>query len=405
MLLTFNMMNKKGTILFWVYGFPRISETFIRNQMALLIDQGCDVLIYGHKYISHQEETLKGFESYEFPKRFFTYKNLVQHISHKHFFIISTLFFMGFQKRFHLIAYFKTALSNRQLYIKELLIARYCIEQKVDVIHAHFGPYGMEAAVVKQIGLDIKLVTTFHGYDLRIGMEDPSYYDLLKKCEVELIAISSFNRMQLLKMGFKEEVITTIHNSIDTTFYSPKKRELNSSTIKLITVARLVEEKSLETAIKAMARLVDIRPDMELSYHIIGEGDQRVYLDHLIKELNLEKYVYLLGAKNSNEVRDALREASIFLLTSVKEAFPTVLLEAQSIGLAVISTDVGGVSEIAVNGTLIPIGDVAALEIALLNLIDDPLFLQQVGENNRRHIVTHFDHSVILQQLLKCYFE
>ncbi|MDP5078196.1 MAG: glycosyltransferase family 4 protein [Nonlabens sp.] len=396
-------MGQQKKVLFWVYGFPRISETFIRNQMALLIDQGCDLRIYGHKYLTEQEETLSGFEHYNFPSRFVSFEKLKNRGNNKYNLVLKTIAHLLFSKRFSMYCYLKEVYRSHQLFIKELLIARYCIQNNIGVIHAHFGPYGMEACITKQIGLEIKVITTFHGYDLRIGIENPSYYDSLKIWVDKIIAISNFNKVELLKMGFRDSQIVSIANSVDTEFYSPLKEEVNSVTVNLITVARLVSEKSIETALNALKSCIESRPQVHFKYTLVGEGSEREMLESLVKELGLRENVVFLGAQNSLKVRDALREASIFVLTSIHEAFPTVLLEAQATGLAVISTNVGAVNEISIHSDLIEVGAVDALSTAILRLVDDPQLLKKQGTENRAHIVKHFDHQVILQHLLKLY--
>jgi glycosyltransferase involved in cell wall biosynthesis len=119
---------------------------------------------------------------------------------------------------------------------------------------------------------------------------------------------------------------------------------------KFITVARLSEEKGIDRVIRSVAKL-----SMPFSYYIIGDGDKREALQHLINSLQLQNKVFLKGKKD--RPYEGMEDAGLFLMGSHYEGFPNVLLEAGMLGIpAVAFAAPGGINEIIVhesNGLLV----------------------------------------------------
>ena len=402
------MVRNKPSVLFWVHTFPRFSETFIRDQVCQVIDQECNVFIYGKSFVTNQEDALKGFEKYQLEKRFISKHDVraSKSGSNKYKNYLEKLFFLRKNKRFSFAKYVKFILKKRSLEVQSLCIAHFCVKNDVSVIHAHFGPNGELAVQLKELGLQIKVVTTFHGYDVRLGLETPEIYKDLIHLGDAIISISPYNKKNLLDIGFKPEVIVDLPNGIHTDFYTPTTNTVaDSDTIPIITVGRLVEEKSIHIAIKALKIVSDSAPQYNFKYKIVGEGELRPSIESLIAETHLEDKIQLLGAKNSLEVRNLLQEAAIFILSSSREAFPTVLMEAQASGLVIIATDVGSVSSIAVNGTIIPPNDEEAMANAIITTLENKENWNQIGLKNRNYIVSNYDSHTLTQQLIAIYNE
>ena len=137
----------------------------------------------------------------------------------------------------------------------------------------------------------------------------------------------------------------------------------------VITVARLSPMKGIEYLLKAAALMKETRPDIK--FVIVGDvafDSEQGYKQELLdftKENNLSS-VYFMGLRR--DVADLLPQCDLFLLPSVYDIFPTVILEAMCAELPVIATDVGGVPEMITeeNGVLIPPGDAAAIQQAIL---------------------------------------
>jgi glycosyltransferase involved in cell wall biosynthesis len=135
----------------------------------------------------------------------------------------------------------------------------------------------------------------------------------------------------------------TIYNPIDTDKVSQLKDELLPSQEKeifdsgfiFINIGRLHEQKGQKHLIRAFKQVVDYKKDSKLV--IVGEGELKNELYNLIRELNLENNVFLLGRKDN--VYKYLARSNCFVLTSLWEGLPNTLIEAIAVGLPVISTD------------------------------------------------------------------
>ena len=129
-------------------------------------------------------------------------------------------------------------------------------------------------------------------------------------------------------------------------------------------------------------KLLKEQPILHLEYRIVGCGQLEKKLRKQVEELDLVGVVSFLGELEQEEVIREMQKAHIFLLPSVAEALPTVLMEAQAIGLPIIATNVGGVSEAMIDGKsgfLVPERDVDALTEKLKYLIEHPEIWQGMG--------------------------
>ncbi|GCD54076.1 glycosyltransferase [Acetobacter pasteurianus] len=104
---------------------------------------------------------------------------------------------------------------------------------------------------------------------------------------------------------------------------------------KALAVGRLTEQKGFDTLIKAFRLVVDRLPNAHLN--ICGEGELRSYLENMIRELDLMQNITLLGYRD--EVWDLLEESSIFVLSSRREGYGAVLLEALAAGRFIVTTN------------------------------------------------------------------
>ena len=148
----------------------------------------------------------------------------------------------------------------------------------------------------------------------------------------------------------------------------------------ILAVGRLVRLKGYDLLVRAFHRIHKDIP--EWNVHIVGEGEARVELEALIRELGLEGRVFLKG--ETRDPHGAMSRASVFALPSRIEAFPNALCEAMACGMAVVAADCKtGPREIITNGSdgvLVPPEDVEALAASLLDLARDPAKRRAFGD-------------------------
>lgn len=281
--------------------------------------------------------------------------------------------------------------------------------RRYDIVHCQFGHNGRFGARLKELGLQKRLVVTFHGWDIRRGVaQGGAIYDEVWRQADCLIAISDYNREHLLRFGGDPKKIVYHPVGIDWKRFDgeAESRRARGGALRILSVARLVKEKGLEFGLRAVHQLRRQRPDIELRYDIIGEGDLRPSLERLIEGLGLGACVRLLGANTQEEVIGALRAADILLAPSLAEALPVSLMEAHAAGLPVVATRVGSVHQIVrdgVSGFLVPPGDAPALSEALLELVDQPERRARMGCEGRRHVRQHYDIDRLNDRLVDLY--
>ncbi|MBE6596317.1 MAG: glycosyltransferase family 4 protein [Ruminococcaceae bacterium] len=167
--------------------------------------------------------------------------------------------------------------------------------------------------------------------------------------------------------------------------------EVSERKKKISAVGRLAEQKDYITLFKAFASVIKHYPDYVLEIFGNDNGEYAEYLKNEARNLGLDGKIIFKGV-----CRDAIVQASdstCYVMSSKFEGMPNALMEAMAAGLPCISTDCpNGPAELIeneVNGLLVPVGDVAALEGAMLRYIEDPAFAENCGKNARAILRTH----------------
>ncbi|MDQ3189995.1 MAG: glycosyltransferase [Bacteroidota bacterium] len=244
---------------------------------------------------------------------------------------------------------------------------------KPDIIHAHFGLWAGNAAMLISKKFNIPYVVTEHtsyfaekkysNYELRILA---SVYELSSK----LIVVSDFLKQEIKKaLGIKKD-FTIIPNMIDVDKfkYMPNIKKKKQ----IISVGALIKTKGCKNLIKGFKNLLINHPDYLLI--IIGDGPDKNDLIKLIKNLNLQEKVILKGTLSPEEIAIILNESVCYALASEFETFGISYIEALACGIPVVATKCGGpegyVNE--TNGILCEINDenqiTSALEKIILNI-------------------------------------
>jgi glycosyltransferase involved in cell wall biosynthesis len=160
------------------------------------------------------------------------------------------------------------------------------------------------------------------------------------------------------------------------------------------TVAALAPHKNHADLLRAARTVVDARPDIHFVW--IGEGECRAALERQRFELALESHVHLLGFRE--DARQLMRQFTLFVLSSYLEGLCTSLLDAQSLGVPVVATAVGGVPDIVTDGEtgrLVPGRDPGALARAMLSAVGDEVARRTWAERARVRVRAYSsDHMV-----------
>ena len=166
----------------------------------------------------------------------------------------------------------------------------------------------------------------------------------------------------------------------------------------LVTVARLVPHKGLDTAIRALATLGSAHRDVR--YVVVGEGPDRARLEALARALGVAERVVFAGAVGDDEVADAYATATVYVGLSRLddgvnvEGFGIAFVEAAASGVAVVAGDSGGVRSAVRDGTtglVVAPEDAAAAAAALDRLLGDPALRRAMGAAGRAAVETHYN--------------
>lgn len=189
--------------------------------------------------------------------------------------------------------------------------------------------------------------------------------------------VSDYVRRNLIEQGVDPDHVATIYSPIQlppVIENSTLRQELKLADDAIVVgcVAVLRAQKGHRILIDAMEPIITARSDLHLVF--VGGGSPLFEeLQAYIGKKGLTEYVHLMGVRD--DVPNLLAGFDLFALATEQEASGTVFVEAAAAGLAVIGTDVGGVSEMMQNGVtgiLVPPGDRHALSAALQQLINDP---------------------------------
>jgi colanic acid/amylovoran/stewartan biosynthesis glycosyltransferase WcaL/AmsK/CpsK len=395
-------------IAFIVDEFPSISQTFVLNQITGLLERGHHVDVFTRELTigAQQHPDIARYRLMERTHHLACPTNRWTRVTRGAGLCLRK---MRANPRavlgsLNVFRYGRGALSLTLLFQTAPFFRRY------DIVHCQFGHNGRFGAMLKKLGLQKKLVVTFHGYDVRAALEGGGslYGDLWDEADC-LIAISNYNRDHLLRFGGDPEKIVYHPVGIDCKRFGYKRSTApGGGPVRILSVARLVQEKGLEFGIRAFHLLAETRPSVPLRYDIIGEGPLRARLQNLIDDLRLGASIRLLGAKSQNEVIEALRASDILLAPSLAEALPVSLMEAHAVGLPVLATQVGSVDQIVedgISGFLVPPGDVAALRRGLTDLMDSAAKRADMGRRGRCHVEQHYDIDRLNDRLVNLYQE
>jgi glycosyltransferase involved in cell wall biosynthesis len=280
-------------------------------------------------------------------------------------------------------------------------------KEKPDVLHVNSSKAGGLGAFFGRLVGIRRIVFTVHGAPFRedrfFFVRGLMYFFTWLTCLLshKVIAVSRRDAHDIGRMLFVTRKVSTIYNGIP---FSEVARPPSSQTSQthIVTIGDLTKNKGHIYALEAVSILV--KKGYPLKYFIEGEGEDRADLEKYIKGNNLQDVVTLLGRTLITGER--MHEFDIFLLSSVKEGLPYVLLEAGQAMMPVVSTITGGIPEIIRHehtGLLVRPKDVSQLAHELERLITDRKFARKLGIELHAHVVQNFSHSKMLAETARIY--
>ena len=162
----------------------------------------------------------------------------------------------------------------------------------------------------------------------------------------DLVITPSMHLKEVVKnWGVLENNIKVIYNG---TKIQPIINKQENEVLHFVTVGRLAPWKNIDKIIQAMALLKN--KGFNFIFNIVGSGPMDEELKKLVTDLKLEKKIFFLGQKNTNELNKIYLKSDIYIQASGYEGLPHVILEAINFNLSIISTPIGGTNEVLLNG-------------------------------------------------------
>ncbi|MEQ8193962.1 MAG: glycosyltransferase family 1 protein [Rhodospirillales bacterium] len=166
------------------------------------------------------------------------------------------------------------------------------------------------------------------------------------------VAVSDYAAQTIAPFWMRDK-ISVVHHGVSEMFRAQNDTDVAARKNFLLMVADIYVQKNLHTVIKALARLKETHPNVELS--IAGSILDRAYYNQLrtqIERLGLSKNIYFLGSKSPEEVKELYRTCRAMIFASTVEAFGNPLVEAMASSCPIISSDAAAMPEVAGDGVL-----------------------------------------------------
>ncbi len=232
-------------------------------------------------------------------------------------------------------------LTRKRHLVNLVRLCREVKKREIDVIHANslrmvFYAIGIKMMVRKKL----KIIYTKHNVTFFEKHNKRLLVRLLNSSINRVITVSDHERENLLRIGVKPEKVITIHNGVDLSQFSYHQKNSEKSVFHIGILGRLSEEKNHKLFLDIAKSLKNVSG---LMFHIAGNGPELSRIKEIIKEYDLTDRVVLLGEVNAPE--KFIADMDVLLLTSHREVFPMVLLEAMAVGTPIISVNTGGISE------------------------------------------------------------
>jgi len=284
----------------------------------------------------------------------------------------------------------------------------------INIVHAH-GTRAMSNSYWASIASNVPIIYTVHGWSFH---DDQSM--LIRKIRASsekflvskaqgIISVSRSNQQTGEKEfgSFKSEIIP---NGIDTNHFSSLEKEnsirlefgINASTIVIGFIARMTKQKDPIILLKVFSKLMNSHDNLVLL--MVGDGDMQKQVETFIDDNGLMQNVRLLGFRD--DIREIIGSLDLYCLPSLWEGMPLGLLEAMSMGKAVVTTNVDGTREVVnhnINGLLFQPGDVNSLYECLNQLIEDGVQRKKLGKFAQKTIKENHGVNRMILETQKVY--
>lgn len=297
-------------------------------------------------------------------------------------------------------------------YLKDIVLGH-----DINLIHGHDHKSDLFAYLLR-LWLwqrNLSVVSTAHAW-VMLGLKGELYrqidLSLMRRFD-HLIAVSHATKDEMVGAGVPSDLISVIHNGIDTDAWSPNRvpgtlrteLSLEGAFPIIGYVGRIMPEKDLVTWLRAAALVANKFP--QAHFVLVGEGKDGGTLEQLkglTSELGIAARTHFPGYRS--DLLPVYSAFDLFVLSSRREGLPNSILEAMALGLPVVTTDVAGAKELVVadqTGYLVPQGDAEGIARALIAIVENENLRKAMGAAGRERVEKEFSFSTRLRRIESLY--
>ena len=271
------------------------------------------------------------------------------------------------------------------------------INQKLDILHVHYAiPHASAAFSAQQIlktrNIDLPFITTLHGTDITLLGKDKSFQPVIE------FAINQSDAVTAVSESLKEDTyqffdikknIEVIPNFIDPSLYrfaediELRAQFAEKDEVIITHISNFRKVKRVDDVIRIFK---GVQQQLSAKLLMVGDGPELHQVKNLARELGISDKVFFLG--KSKRIEQITSISDVFLLPSETESFGLVALEAMASGVAVVSSNVGGLAEVnkdGVTGFLNDVGDIEGMIASVLTILKDKDTLARFKTNALKH--------------------
>ncbi len=412
-----------------IKGFPRLSETFISNEILLLEKMGTPLKLFSIKQPAEDLEQdsvskirsdleylppvtslsntwLLSWLKQNLPAYWRSHVRLASRVPFRYLWTLACALWMSLRYRDGFFS------KPKKVFIKEFIQAGYIAHRVEDSgrirhYHAHFchGATTIAMFVSRLTGLPFSF--TAHAKDIYQDNQNPGNLLNLKIQAASFVATCTRANETYLEWLGRETKIHKIYHGIDVDFFRLADKPYRRPDPIILSIGRFVEKKGFDYLLEACSMLA--RKGFQFSCRIIGEsGDQYHALLGQIRGLGLEGCVVLEGPKAHHELLPIYQQSTLFVLPcrivedGDRDGIPNVLVEAMACGLPVVSTEVSGIPELIENeqnGLLVKQQDSELLAFAMERLLTNKMLSTRLSRNARKTVCERFNSAKTTLQL------
>lgn len=392
----------ENTIAFILKGYPRLSETFIVNEILNLESLGFRLHIFamrnpGESKIHESVRRVRAGVTY-IPDHFWRHLVDIVGANLRLWRRSPDRYWREF--RFALLRSLRQRSSST---IKRFSQAAYLVEKhlqnsEIDYLHAHFshGPTTVAYFAHRLTGLPY----SFSAHAKDIYIQEADFFRRKISHARFVVTCTEFNRRHLCDIApHRAQTIHCVYHGVDTERFRPELREPRRGDLpQILSIGRFVPKKGFTTLLQALSMVQ--RAGFHFRCTLIGGGPLEKDLRRLCEQLGLTEVVHILGKMPQEALFPYYQRADIFALACEilddgdRDGIPNVLVEAMAMGIPVVSTRISGIPELVdhgISGLLVPEKQPQELARALIQLLESGELREAMGTAARRRVEQAFD--------------